>query len=329
MSAAGKSVLVFGAGAVGCLVGGLLAKAGHHVTFIARRRIVEALRASGLTISGVWGEHRVSGPLETFESLSDIPNAPCLWDWVLITTKCFDTASAAGEIRNLLPGIGFCISLQNGLGNLETIAQEIGWEKTLGGRVITGVEIPHPGEVRVTVHADEIRLGHLRREVSMSVIEEIAAQWRSAGIPVAATEELEQYIWAKVLYNVALNPLGALLGATYGDLADHESTREVMNELIEEAFAVAMAHRVSLFWSDPAAYEEVFYGQMVPPTRGHYPSMLRDLEFGRRTEIDALNGRIVCLAEEKGIEVPANRLVVRLIRYREKEGLGRQKVVSS
>ena len=219
---------MFGSGAVGCLVGGLLAKAGHRVTFIGRERITQALRDSGLLISGVWGDHKVTGPLKAYESVCQIPKDAGPWDWVLVTTKSFDTAVAVQELRPLTSRIGFCISLQNGLGNLETIAGVMGWEKTLGGRVITGVEIPEPGHILVTVHADDIRLGHLRRQVSRPILEEIASVWREAQIPTSATEDLEQFIWAKVLYNAALNPLGALLGATYGQLADHEPTQSIL-----------------------------------------------------------------------------------------------------
>ena len=314
-----KRILVFGAGAVGCLVGGLLAKAGHQVAFIGRRRIVEALRDHGLSISGVWGDHCVPGPLRAAESIEDLQEDEKNWDWVLVTTKSFDTAAAADSLRPLASRISFCISLQNGLGNIECLADALGWDKTLGGRGITGDEIPSPGRIQVTVHADDIR----RHEVDLLRIEKIAGVWREAGIPVEATEELEQFIWAKVLYNAALNPLGALLGVTYGQLADHESTRGVMDDIINEAYAVASSHGICLFWRDAASFSKVFYETMVPPTRAHHPSMLRDLERGRKTEIDALNGAIVRLGEENVVAVPTNRLIVRLLRYR--EDTGRQK----
>ncbi len=209
-----KNVLIFGAGAVGCLVGGLLAHAGHRVVFVGRKRIVQSLRRDGLIISGVWGDWRVRRSLEAFESTKEMDKGG-LWDWVLVTTKSYDTPVVTDAIRPLLPATRFCISLQNGLGNMETISKAAGWEKTLGGRVITGVEVEEPGKVRVTVHADDIRLGHLQNRVPLCEIEEIAQLWREAGIPTSATDRLEGYIWAKVLYNAALNPLGALLGATY------------------------------------------------------------------------------------------------------------------
>lgn len=316
MTESRRQVLVFGAGSIGCLIGGLLAQAGHRVTFIARKRITESLRDTGLSISGLWGGWRLPGPLETYESIEEMPNDTGPWEWALVTTKSFDTRVAARSLQPLLPRIRFCISLQNGLGNLETIAAVAGWEKTLGGRVITGVEIPQPGQVRVTVHADDIRLGHLRRQIPLSALEEIAATWRQAHIPTTATDELEQFIWAKVLYNAALNPLGALLRATYGQLADNEATQAIMNDIIQEAFSVAVAHGVRLFWQDARAFCKVFYEEMIPPTRDHHPSMLRDLEHGRRTEIDALNGAIVRLGEEKALDVAANRLMVRLLGFR-------------
>ncbi len=308
--------LIFGAGAVGTLLGGLLARTGHKVIFIGRKWNVDGIRARGISISGLWGDYRIPQQA-AYESIGDIPADVRNFDQVLVCVKAFSTRDA---IRACLPVVGqstLVISVQNGYGNCQTIAEQIGWHRTLGARVITGVELTAPGSVQVTVHADSIRIGHYLREFPQNQIDSIALTMKEAGIPIESTEQLEEYIWAKLLYNAALNPLGALLGITYGELASHDETSRLMNQIMDEAFTVTQAHGVKQFWNSAKEYRKAFYDKMIPPTAAHYPSMLRDLERKRRTEIDALNGSICSLGQEKDIPTPVNDTIVSLIRYRE------------
>src|SRR5205085_3884179 len=116
--------------------------------------------------------------------------------------------------------------------------------------------------------------------------------------------------------SAALNPLGALLGVTYGALAENRDTRSIMDVVIEEAFAVARAEGVALPWADAAAYRESFYGRLVPSTAEHRSSMLQDIERGRPTEIDAINGEVARRGLRGGLPVPVNLTLARLIRAR-------------
>lgn len=309
--------LIFGAGAVGTLLGGLLAQAGHPVVFVGRKWNAEGIQKNGIRISGVWGDHRIS-PQPAFETVQDIPNEQRDFDRILITVKAFDTESA---IQTCLPVIGdntLVISCQNGYGNCQIIAETIGWPRVLGARFITGVELSAPGVIQVTVHADSMRLGHYLCEFSLEKLEDIARTMREARIPVDATDQLEQYIWAKILYNAALNPLGAMLGVTYGSLAENDSTRTIMDRIIEEAFAVTSCCGIRQFWPSSEEYKNAFYNQMIPPTAAHFPSMLRDLQRGRLTEIDALNGAIARLGKERQVPTPVNDTIVSLTHFREK-----------
>ncbi len=312
-----NNILIFGAGAVGTLLGGLLANAGHQVIFIGRKWNIDGIINQGIRISGKWGEHQTQ-PLPAYESIDDIPNHSRRFDQIIITVKAFDTQQAIQSCAALVNDDSLVISCQNGYGNCQTIAQAIGWERTLGARVITGVELPRPGVIQVNVHADAIRIGHYNCQFPLDKIENIAHAMREAQIPVEATESLEQYIWAKILYNSALNPLGALLNATYGDLADNQSTRSIMDQIIEEAFQVTRKCAIKQFWHSADEYRDAFYHQMVPTTAAHYPSMLRDIEKKRRTEIDALNGAIVKFGQQSGVPTPVNETLVDLLKFREK-----------
>jgi 2-dehydropantoate 2-reductase len=151
----------------------------------------------------------------------------------------------------------------------------------------------------------------------MDRIEGIAAALNSAGIPTASTENISAILWDKILYNAALNPLGAILECTYGQLAEHSESKMLMDAVIDEIFLVCHAHGIQLNWTSADAYREHFYGKLVPPTAKHFPSMYHDVKAGKRLEIDALNGAIVRLAGEKGLPVPLNDAITRLIKAKE------------
>jgi 2-dehydropantoate 2-reductase len=139
-----------------------------------------------------------------------------------------------------------------------------------------------------------------------------------AGIPCEATGQILSHIWAKVFYNAALNPLGALLGVHYGALAETAELRAVMDQVIEEAFQVAQRKNVELLWGRAGQYRKLFYEKLVPKTYDHQSSMLQDLERGKRTEIDALNGKIWSYARQLGLSTPFNETLTRLIHAKER-----------
>ncbi len=309
-------ILVLGAGAVGSLLGGLLARAGHRVTLLGRPAHVAAVREHGLSIEGLWGSHHVAA-LDAVASAADLPAQP--FDLVLVTVKAYDTAQAVEILKGVADARSTVISIQNGYGNTQALQAALGAERVFGARIITGVELPEPGRVAVTVSADDLRLGPPGGEPDrMPRAHELAELFRAAGIPVSATDRYREHLWAKILYNCALNPLGALLHATYGELAHDAAVRRVMDEIIDEAFAAAREAGIPLFWNSPADYRRHFYDELIPPTAAHYPSMLRDLERRGQTEIDALNGAIVALAARAGRDVPVNRSLTAMVRLRER-----------
>jgi 2-dehydropantoate 2-reductase len=114
------------------------------------------------------------------------------------------------------------------------------------------------------------------------------------------------------------NPLGALLDVHYGVLAEEAELRTIMDRIIDEAFEVAAKKNIDCLWKDAGEYRDYFYGHLVPSTYDHRSSMLQDLQRGRRTEIDAINGKIWRYGEEAGIPTPYNEIMTRLIWQRER-----------
>ena len=311
------NVLIMGAGAVGSVAGGLLSGAGHKVHLVGRDPHMEAIRLRPLAIGGIWGEHR-SRDLEAHTDASQVPRKN--FDLILITTKTYDTETATDQASPLVGKDTLVASLQNGVGNAESIAARLGVERTLGARVMFGAEVVEPGRVEVTVMGGDLMLGSPTGAVSISRIGEIARAFSQVGISAQATDRITGFLWGKLLYSCSLNALSALLGVTYGELPKAESTRSIIREVIGEIFAVAAEHRVELPWPRPEEFRDLLFGELVPATAAHRASMHADLKAGKRTEILALNGAIDRMGAEVEVPTPTNSLLTRLICARESLG---------
>ncbi len=311
-------VLIYGGGAVGLGIASCLIRPGNRVDIVARAETVAALGNEGLLRTGIFG--RVHVPAGTFggcASLDEVAGGP--YDFVLICTKSFDSAVAARDLAAHDDRIGASAALvlfQNGWGNAESFAAHFDKGRIYNARVITGFHRHRPNEVEITVHADAIHIGSVF-PADMSVIEPLCQAIDAGGIPCARTNSIEKDLWAKMLYNCALNPLGAILGVPYGALAEAASTRSLMDRIVEEVFAVMVAAGYQTHWREPKQFLDVFYGRLVPDTAEHKSSTLQDITAGKRTEIEALNGAVIQLAQEHGIAVPYNRAVYNLIRFLE------------
>jgi 2-dehydropantoate 2-reductase len=308
--------LIFGAGALGSAIGGLLQQAGHHVALLGRPGHLDVIARQGLRIDGLWGSHHVRG-MQLVRHIDELIGTD--WDFILLTVKTYDTESAIAACRRLAGPDTWLVSIQNGHGNVDSLSAAFGPDRVLGARIITGAEM-EPGHVTITVHADALRLGpHHGEPELMPQAERLAGILRQAGVPTEATDRFLPYLWAKLMYNCALNPMGALLRMTYGELIAHPPMRRVMSDIFREAFAVCRAHGIPLFWDRPEEYEKVFDTELVPATAWHYPSMLRDLDQRGRTEIDSMNGAVVRLGELHGIPTPANAVLTAMVKGKEQQ----------
>ena len=311
------NILVLGAGAIGSVFGGYLARAGHHVCLIGRHAHLEAIKDQGLIIEGIWGRHVVSS-MFGYESLTALKEKETVrFDAVLLTVKSYDTETMLQTLIDCFPEPPPIVSLQNGLGNIEKIEACAGKEKTIGGRVIFGVEFMEPGQVNITVSADKTMLGGLANGIDPVFVEHLARELTAAGIPAEATKDINKYIWGKVLYNCALNGLATLMNVHYGVLLASNSTREIMRQVVTEIFHVLEAAGITLDWSTPEEYTALLFSSLIPLTFDHHPSMLQDILRHKRTEIDALNGAVVQRGIEQGLDLPYNRAITKLIKARE------------
>lgn len=302
-----------GLGLASCLI-----QSGHQVDIIAREETVTVLNALGLRRSGIFGDfHATPDQFNCYATLKEAPEED--YDFILVCTKSLDTSAAAEDLAScsfLNTSACRVVHFQNGWGNAEKLAAFFPKGGIYTARVITGFSRPRKNHVEITVHADAIHLGSLFGG-DLSVLEPLAGGIQNGGIPCEVVPEVEKDVVAKLLYNCALNALGAIFNVPYGKLGDYAESRAIMQGIVEEVFQVMGAAGHATHWTSSGDYLEVFYGKQLPPTYRHESSMLQDLRARKKTEIDAINGAIVELGKKLNFAVPHNRMVRDMVKFLE------------
>lgn len=318
--------LIFGAGGVGQGLGSASVLGGADTTFLTRGATAEALREKGLRRSGLFGDVRIaSHRYLVLDSLEYARNVE--FDYILVCTKSFDSKTAAESLRSaglLENAVTRVVLCQNGWGNAEVFAGYLPAERIFNGRVITGFHRLVKHHVYISVHADAVKLGSLYG-ADCSPLQPLATTLSDGGIPTELSPNIARDLWAKMLYNCCLNPLGAILELTYGALSDSPPSRRVMEAIAAETFQVMQISGYETHWPTVEEFLGAFYGQMVANTRSHESSMLQDVAGGRQTEIDALCGAVSALGRAHGLATPASDMMVQLVRAKERIGADRRR----
>ena len=315
-------IALCGTGAVGIGLASALARRGERIRLIARDASTRAaLREHGLSRTGLLGSARV--PPEELEVLAGIDaligDPP---DWLLICTKAFagrDVARALAPLADGLRSTTRLLLCQNGWDNEAPFLAAWPRESLFHARVITGFVRRGLDTVEITAHAAPIALGSLFGQPAR-VLEPLATRLAEGGLPTETCEDMQAVLWAKMLYNCALNPLGALAGRRYGELTDDPTTRAILDAVVHEIFTVLELSPHVVAWPTAGAYLETFYRDLIPPTRNHESSMLQDLRARRPSEIEALNGAVERLGRELGVDTPVVSALATLVRAAERRG---------
>jgi 2-dehydropantoate 2-reductase len=235
--------------------------------------------------------------------------------------KSFDSEQAAQDLyesKHLLKPSGRIVLFQNGWGNAQVFSLLFPENAVYNARVITGFTRPEENCVEVTVHADAIHVGSLYT-TSTAEVTPLCEAIAAGDIPCEAVPDIEKDLWAKMLFNCPLNAVGAVFGVSYGALGEHEQTRHIMEMIVRETFQVMDAAGYATYWRSPEEYLHKFYRDLIPLTARHYSSTLQDLQAGKRTEIDALNGAIIKLGQAHRVSVPTNEVLYSMIKYLESQ----------
>ena len=302
-----KSVAVLGAGAVGCFFGGMLARAGHRVTLIGRARHVEAFRKSGLRFEGQkFDEH-----IDVLASTE--PSAVRDAALVLFCVKSTDTEDAAAQIAPHLARDAIVVNLQNGVDNTERIQARVA-QPVVPAVVYVATEMEGPGHLKHHGRGDLV-IGDLTGKAGGAALAAVKDAFEAAGVPVAISDNIAGALWEKLVVNCAYNALSAISQLPYGKLIAGAGIREVMRDAVEETLAVAKASGVTLAPDLLAATWKIAEAM---PTQ--FSSTAQDLQRGKPTEIDHLNGFVARRGAALGVPTPVNRALHALVRLREAHG---------
>ncbi|HZM24364.1 MAG TPA: 2-dehydropantoate 2-reductase [Anaerolineales bacterium] len=293
-----NNILIVGTGALATLFAARLTHAGYRVTLLGTwKEGIDALRKNGARLIDINGNE------QQFQvSATDDPRECLGAQYALVLVKAWQTERAAGQLKECLTDDGLAVTLQNGLGNYETLTRSLGLNRVALGSSTTGATLLGPGRVK----AGGEGVISVERNPSLGPIE---AALRSAKFNVQIVDDAQSLIWGKLVINAAINPLTALLQISNGELLNRPAAREMMAELACEAAQVAKAENVDLPFSDPIAASE----DVARKTAANHSSMLQDVLRHAPTEIDAICGAVVKTAQKHGINAPANWACWKLI----------------
>ena len=291
-------IVVFGAGSLGSLVGGLLAR-DHDVTLVAREAHARVVRKSGLCLEGAVGD----GPSRVFPTATT-DGAGLEADLAIVTVKSFDTAAAADTLAT--GSIEAVLSLQNGMGNEATLATRLE-APVLAGTATYGAILQEPGVVDCT-GPGEIVLGP-RDGGTSTLANRVGEAFAAVGLETTVADDMPRRLWEKLAVNAGINPVTALT-ATENEAVLAEPAAALARAAPRETARVARAGDVSLSNREALAAMDA----VAEATAANTSSMAQDIAADRRTEIDAINGYVVERAVENGLEVPTNRMLTTLIK---------------
>ncbi len=312
------NVLIIGAGALGIGVGASLVDSGCTVDFIARGETKAAIQKNGIARKGRFKDIVVpAGKVGVYEDYAELPEDK--YDYVLITTKTTvneEVSEMLEEHQNCMKDSCNIVFMQNGMGYEACFAEKFPQEMLYHSRVITGFKKDVPNESTITAHQAPILLGSIYGYDEEEVAD-LAEMINKSGMPAEIDEELSKALWAKFIYNTTLNPLGAILGKSYGELADSDYAHAIMDILIEETFEILRASGSITYWSTAEEYRRVLFEELIPVTYEHRSSTLQDIEKKQKTEIDTLTGSLLSLASRCNVSAPVHSMVYWLVKAME------------
>jgi 2-dehydropantoate 2-reductase len=298
-------IAILGAGALGCAIGAALTGAGHETWLINRSRAhVEAMQRGGLRVDDAAGTRSMA--VKAAMAAADAG----VVDLVIVLVKSFHTDAAMRGALSLVGPDTVVLSLQNGLGHEDLLADIVGRERVLAGKTYVGGVLRGPGHIQSGVAGKATYIGELDGRRTERV-EAIAAAFNAAGLQTSVSDNILGTIWDKLLVNVATGALTGITRLTYGQLYDEPQLKATALAAVQEAIDAAQAAGVRLSMTEPEqAWTLASAG--LPAT--FKTSMLQSLEKGSVTEIDFINGSVVRWGRRHGVPTPVNATLVACIK---------------
>jgi len=294
-------ICMLGAGALGSAIGGTLAAAGTDIWLVdVYKPHVDAMNAQGLRMRSGDGERVVK-----VKAATDCRDIGCV-DLVIVLVKSFHTREAIEAAKSIVGANTVVMSLQNGLGHEDILADVVGRNHVIAGKTYVGGVFLAPGHIIAGTNDKETLIGELDGSISARV-QAIAAEFECAGLATVVSANIYGTMWDKLLINVATGALSGITHLTYGDLYDVKEIEACAMAAVAEAMAVAKANGVELSMREPReAWVKAAEG--LPPD--FKASMLQSLEKGSITEIDFINGSVVRWGARRNVPTPVNQTLV-------------------
>jgi 2-dehydropantoate 2-reductase len=306
-------ISIIGSGAMGSLYGGRLSLAGQDVVlFDVYQDHVEKVRRDGLVIEEAATGSAVTAHPAASADVRSVQGS----DVFIVFVKSTSTEQAAAQFQELAGPQTIVLTLQNGLGNEAIIRRHFGASRTAAGVTSQGATFLGPGRIR---HAGKGPTHISMADGENGKLAPLAEALNAAGFETHVEKDVAGLVWSKLVINVGINALTALIGQTNGALLLHEEMKAVMADLVAEAVSVARARGVRFTFEDPLA---TVY-DVARKTGANRSSMLQDFDRKRESEIDFMNGAIVREAAELGIPAPVNATITRLVKTVDRIHAGR------
>jgi 2-dehydropantoate 2-reductase len=302
-------ICVLGAGALGCAIGGVLTEAGNEVWLLNRGQVhVDAMNKGGLVMRENGADRAVTVRATT--DCQEIARSTGPVELIIVLVKSFHTRAA---IEAALPIVGegtSVMSLQNGLGHEDTLAEVVGPQKVLAGKTYAGGVMLAPGHIIVGTRGKQTHIGELDGSITDRV-RRIADTFNQAGLATAVSPNITGTMWDKLLINIATGAMSGITGLTYGELYQVPEIEACALAAVAEAMAVAKASSIDLSISDPRQPWVMAAAGLPPEFKA---SMLQSLQKGSVTEIDYINGAVVRQGAKVGVPTPVNQTLIACIK---------------
>lgn len=296
-------IVIVGPGAMGCLFGAFLSKSKEEIWLLDKfKERAAKINENGISLEGVSGSWQAK--VKATANPQDIGTS----DLILICVKSFNTKQAIEQIMPLLGKNTKILTLQNGMGNIEVIAELTAEDRVIGGVTNEGATLIDIGKIHHAGRGQTI-IGMIngKTPVEMRGIREV---FNKVGFDTKMSRDIKSLIWSKLIINVGINALTAITGLSNGKLTEFEGTKRILRDAVTEAARIAKRKRIKLIYDDPLAKVEA----VCEGTSKNLSSMLQDVLRKKRTEIHFINGVIVRLGQELGIDVPTNKFLVDLVK---------------
>ena len=309
-------IAILGAGALGCAIGATLTEGGHETWLVDRSAAhVDAMRRDGLRVDDASGSRQVRVLATTRASEAGAA------DVVIVLVKSFHTDSAIRGAGDLVGPETLVLSLQNGLGHEDILADAVGRERVLAGKTYVGGVLRGAGHIESGVVGKYTYIGELDGRITARV-QAIAEAFNAAGLATTVSDNIVGTMWDKLLVNVATGALTGITGLTYGQLYDEPLLKATALAAVAEAIAAARAAGVRLSMTDP---EQAWTLAAEGLPTAFKTSMLQSLEKGSVTEVDFINGSVVRWGQQHGVPTPVNATLVACIKGIERAMTDRQR----